>query len=65
MNAFGRSIIKLSLGILVGISAGSAAWSQSALSEAGVGDDDQFLVELEAYVKYGGNIDVIDGMTGK
>ena len=22
-------------------------------------------VELEAYVKYGGNIDVIDGMTGQ
>ena len=40
-------------------------WSQSALSEAGVGDDGQFLVELDAYVKYGGNIDVIDGFTGK
>ena len=42
-----------------------AGWSQSALSEAGVGDDGQFLVELDAYVKYGGNIDVIDGFTGK
>ncbi len=40
-------------------------WSQSALSEAGIGDDSGFLVELETYVKYGGNIDVIDGMTGK
>ncbi len=42
-----------------------AGWSQSALSEAGVGDDGQFLVELDAYVKYGGNIAVIDGFTGK
>ena len=65
MNAFGRLILKLSFGILLGISAGSAARSQSALSEAGIGDDDQFLVELEAYVKYGGNIDVIDGITGQ
>ena len=63
MNAFSKLILKLSFGILLGISAGSVARSQSALSEAGIGDDDQFLVELEAYVKYGGNIDVIDGMT--
>jgi hypothetical protein len=40
-------------------------WAQSALSEAGIGEGDGFLFELEAYVKYGGNIDVIDGMTGK
>lgn len=40
-------------------------FSQSALSESGVGDGDDFLIELEAYVKYGGSIDVIDGMTGK
>ncbi len=40
------------------------AFSQSALSEAGVGDDDSFLIELEAYVKYGGDIVVIDGLTG-
>ncbi len=39
--------------------------AQSALSEAGVGDDSNFLIELEAYAKYGGDIDVIDGMTGK
>ncbi len=39
--------------------------AQSALSEAGVGSDDSFLVYLDAYVKYGGEIDVIDGMTGK
>lgn len=41
------------------------ALAQSALSEAGVGDDGDFLIELDAYVKYGGDIDVIDGMTGK
>ena len=47
-------------------SAGIAKLSaQSALSEAGVGDDDDFLIQLDAYVKYGGDIDVIDGMTGK
>jgi len=39
--------------------------AQSALSEAGVGEDDDFLIQLDAYVKYGGDIDVIDGMTGK
>lgn len=65
MNVYTRSVSKLSFGILSGILAGVAAWAQSALSEAGIGNDDQFLVELEAYVKYGGDIDVIDGMTGK
>ena len=39
--------------------------AQSALSEAGVGNDSGFLIELEAYAKYGGDIDVIDGMTGR
>ncbi len=39
--------------------------AQSALSESKVGDDPDFLVELDAYVKYGGDIDVIDGLTGK
>lgn len=65
MDTLVRALLKLSFGILLGISAGAAAWSQSALSEAGVGDDDQFLIQLDAYVKYGGDIDVIDGMTGQ
>lgn len=43
----------------------SSSVAQSALSEAGVGEDDNFLIQLDAYVKYGGDIDVIDGMTGK
>ncbi|MGY8693393.1 MAG: hypothetical protein ACKVGW_04260, partial [Verrucomicrobiia bacterium] len=50
------------LAILLG---SSSLWAQSALSESGVGDNDDFLIELESYVKYGGSIDVIDGMTAK
>jgi hypothetical protein len=51
--------------LLLILSIPTAVRSQSALSEAGVGDDSNFLIELEAYAKYGGDIDVIDGMTGK
>jgi len=51
--------------LLLILSIPTAVWSQSALSEAGVGDNSSFLFELEAYAKYGGDIDVIDGMTGK
>jgi hypothetical protein len=50
--------------LLLILSIPTAVWSQSALSEAGVGDNSSFLFELEAYAKYGGDIDVIDGMTG-
>ncbi len=38
--------------------------AQSALSGSGVADDPEFFVTLDAYVKYGGDIDVIDGLTG-
>jgi hypothetical protein len=51
--------------LLLILSIPTAVRSQSALSEAGVGDDSNFLIELEAYAKYGGDIDVIDGITGK
>ena len=37
--------------------------AQSALSEAGVGNDSGFLIELEAYAKYGG--DITDCITGQ
>ena len=40
-------------------------WSQSLLSDSGVADDADFFVRLDAYVKYGGDIDVIDGLTGR
>ena len=63
LRSFSRLIQVLLLGGLF-LSSQLPLWSQSALSEAGIGDDSGFLVELETYVKYGGNIDVIDGMTG-
>ncbi len=47
---------------LAGISVSSG---QSSLSESGVGEDPEFFVALETYVSYGGDIDVIDGLTGK
>ena len=43
----------------------SASQAQSALSGSGIEDDPEFLVTLDAYVKYGGDIDVIDGLTGR
>ena len=57
-----KMILTSVLAILLG---SSSLWAQSALSESGVGDNDDFLIELESYVKYGGSIDVIDGMTAK
>ncbi|MDE0768517.1 MAG: hypothetical protein OSB19_09005 [Opitutaceae bacterium] len=60
------SLTKAALsGFLIILLGSFPLFSQSALSESGVGDGDDFLIELEAYVKYGGSIDVIDGMTGK
>ena len=41
------------------------AYGQSALSGSGVADDPEFLVTLDAYVKYGGDMKVIDGLTGR
>lgn len=40
-------------------------WSQSSLSGSGVADDADFFVRLDAYVSYGGDVDVIDGLTGR
>ena len=39
--------------------------AQSALSNSGISEDPGFFVTLDAYVKYGGDIDVIDGLTGR
>ena len=39
--------------------------AQSALSNSGIADDPEFFVTLDAYVKYGGDFDVIDGLTGR
>ena len=39
--------------------------AQSALSNSGISEDPEFFVTLDAYVKYGGDIDVIDGLTGR
>ena len=39
--------------------------AQSALSGSGISEDLEFFVTLDAYVKYGGDIDVIDGLTGR
>jgi hypothetical protein len=38
---------------------------QSALSGTGTEDDADFFVRLDAFVKYGGDMDVIDGLTGR
>ena len=35
----------------------SVATAQSALSNSGLADDPEFFVTLDAYVKYGGDID--------
>lgn len=42
-----------------------SVYSQSALSGSGIADDPEFFVTLDAYVKYGGNIKVVDGLTGR
>ncbi len=42
-----------------------SAFSQSSLSGSGVEDDPEFFVTLDAYVRYGGEIEVIDGFTGR
>lgn len=41
------------------------ARAQSALSGSGISEDPDFFVTLDTYVKYGGDIDVIDGLTGR
>ena len=65
MLYFSSHAKQVAFSLLLFLSIPAALWSQSALSEAGVGDNSNFLIELEAYAKYGGDIDVIDGMTGK
>jgi hypothetical protein len=65
MLHFTARVKQAALWLLLILSIPTAVRSQSALSEAGVGDDSNFLIELEAYAKYGGDIDVIDGITGK
>ncbi len=64
MFPFGRfgSLIALTLGVSFLFS--EYAHSQSPLSGAGIQDDPDFFVALEAYVRYGGDIKVIDGLTG-
>ena len=39
--------------------------AQSALSGTGISEDPEFFITLDTYVKYGGDIDVIDGLTGQ
>lgn len=56
------SIVAVVAGLM--ISGIQSLLAQSALSGSGVADDPEFFVTLDAYVKYGGDIDVIDGLTG-
>lgn len=61
-----RSVIELAVAIAFLLSLGaSVATAQSALSNSGIADDPEFFVTLDTYVKYGGDIDVIDGLTGR
>jgi len=39
--------------------------AQSVLSGTGISEDPEFFITLDTYVKYGGDIDVIDGLTGQ
>ncbi|MGK0238889.1 MAG: hypothetical protein ACKVGW_04255 [Verrucomicrobiia bacterium] len=64
LKTFSRLKRHIALGCLL-FSSQLPLWSQSSLSDSGVADDADFFVRLDAYVKYGGDIDVIDGLTGQ
>jgi len=65
MPQFFRSTYRLLHIAWLVLTGAQIAHGQSALSGSGVAEDPEFLVTLEAYVKYGGDIDVIDGLTGR
>lgn len=54
-----------SLLFVFGLVGSQTVFGQSALSGTAVEDDADFFVRLDAFVKYGGDIDVIDGLTGR
>ncbi|MGY8693395.1 MAG: hypothetical protein ACKVGW_04270, partial [Verrucomicrobiia bacterium] len=54
-----------SLLFVFGLVGSQTVFGQSALSGTAVEDDADFFVRLDAFVKYGGGIDVFDSLKGR